>query len=375
MENLFMPLENNRPFLKCAFEGFAGDGKTFTAAQMAIGVHKLIGSIKPIAVVDTERAMDKLKFLFDAADIKVQTTTGRTLATVNQAIKACEDGFADILIIDSITHVWESYLQAYMDTPNQYGKTKHRLEFQDWGIIKPKWKKEFSEKFVQSNVHIIFTGRAGYSYEDEKDENGKRQIVKSGIKMKAENETQFEPDLLILMQKRQNFENDVTSIWREATILKDRTTVIDSKTFKNPTFEDFFPAIKQLLNGTISDVHGGEIPDKFEDFESKFSEKAKRISFLTGEIEGCFNVMGLSTGAKDKQFKAWTLDKIFGVKAIDNLPSVTLGLLENGHNQLKTYARKYADYLSQCLDSDTQPDPGEAAKMMQEVLKPELNFN
>ncbi len=36
MENLFRELENNRPFLKMAFEGFAGDGKTFTATQVAI---------------------------------------------------------------------------------------------------------------------------------------------------------------------------------------------------------------------------------------------------------------------------------------------------------------------------------------------------
>lgn len=39
---MFKKLENNRPFAKIAFEGFAGDGKSFTATQVAIGIHKLI---------------------------------------------------------------------------------------------------------------------------------------------------------------------------------------------------------------------------------------------------------------------------------------------------------------------------------------------
>jgi len=53
---MFKKLENNRPFLKMAFEGFAGDGKTYTATQIAIGVHKKIGSKKPVAIFDTEKA-------------------------------------------------------------------------------------------------------------------------------------------------------------------------------------------------------------------------------------------------------------------------------------------------------------------------------
>jgi hypothetical protein len=57
--DFFTDLENVRPFLKMAFEGFAGDGKTYTMAAVAIGLHKLIGSDKPIAVIDTERAMDE----------------------------------------------------------------------------------------------------------------------------------------------------------------------------------------------------------------------------------------------------------------------------------------------------------------------------
>lgn len=367
-QNLFFELENNKPFAKIAFEGFAGDGKTYTASELAIGIHKLIGSNKPIASVDTERAIDKLKFKFDDAGIKVMSTQGRTLATVTQAIKMCNEGFADILIIDSITHVWENFLQSYMEE-----KRRSTLQFQDWGIIKPKWKKEFSDVFVMANCHIIFTGRAGYEYESEIiQEEGKkdrREIHKSGIKMKAENETAFEPDILVLMEKVQNVIGDKKEIYRNATIIKDRTTKVDGKTFKNPSFNDFYPAIKILLDGTLKDVHGVELPDKFEDFELKFAVNSKRKNQVLSEIEGAFNIMQLGTSKEDKGLKAAILNKIFKVLSLEKAESLSVKDLENGLEIIKSFSDSYIEYLRNCLDSETKPDTKKIAELLEEEIK------
>lgn len=216
---MFKKLENNRPFLKLALEGFAGDGKTFTASQIGIGVHKLIKSDKPIALFDTEKAFKALKWKFDEEGIAtVVNDEERSLAALNAAIKWCEAGNADILIIDSITHVWEEFLRAYLNRPDKYGKEvkRNRLEFQDWGVLKPQWKELFSTPFVMAKCHIIFTGRAGYEYTDERnEETGKREIFKSGIKMKAETETAFEPDILVLMQKVQDLISEEKSVHRQ----------------------------------------------------------------------------------------------------------------------------------------------------------------
>ena len=283
---MFKKLENNRPFLKLALEGFAGDGKTYTASEIAIGVHKLIGSKKPIALFDTERALKALKWKFDDAAIEsVIEDEERSLLALNQSIKWCEDGNADILIIDSITHVWEEFLRAYMNRPDKNGNPtkRNRLEFQDWGVLKPQWKELFSTPFVMAKCHIIFTGRAGYEYTDEKNEDGKREIYKSGIKMKAETETAFEPDILVLMQKVTDLISEKKTIYREAMIVKDRTTQIDGKTFKNPIFENFYPAIKVLLDGTLCEVHGAIIFDMFEEF---YPEPSPRRGALhkTGDV-------------------------------------------------------------------------------------------
>lgn len=361
---MFKELENNRPFAKVAFEGFAGDGKSFTATQLAIGIHKLVNSNKPIAIFDTEKAFKALKPQFDTAGIKaVVNDENRSLEALNQAIKWCEDGNSDILIIDSITHVYESFIQAYMKSKN-----RTRLQFDDWGTIKPMWKDKFSTPFVQANVHIIFTGRAGYEYSDEKDENGKRQIFKSGIKMKAENETAFEPDILVLMEKDMDLLADKKTIVREATVLKDRTSLIDGKTFINPTFADFYPAIAQLLDGAIKEYAGKDIPDTFDDWESRFSRQNRQKDTIVSEIEGAFNLMKLGTSKEDKGLKSACLNKLFQVLSIEKLRELKVEQLQVGLDILKEFADKYNSYLSDCLDSQTAPDLKEIGNKLDECI-------
>jgi hypothetical protein len=373
MKLMFKDLENNRPFLKMALEGFAGDGKTFTATQIAIGVHKLINSTKPIALFDTEKAFKALKPSFDAAGIKaVVNDEQRSLAALSEAIKWCEEGNADILIIDSITHVWEEFMKAYLNRPDKHGKIIHRsrLEFQDWGIIKPKWKEEFSNPFVLAKCHIIFTGRAGYEYTDEKNEDGKREIFKSGIKMKAETETAFEPDILVLMQKKSDLISEDKKVWREAMIVKDRTNQIDGKTFRNPSFEEFYPAIKVLLDGTLRELHGVQIPDTFYEFENKFSEIGKEREILIAEIEGCFELMGLGTSKEDKQVKAWTLSQIYNVNSTEMLAKRSNDNIRMGLKILHDFADKYKTYFNICLDKDEDPKKEEVKNIMKSLLEP-----
>lgn len=370
---IFQKLENNRPFLKMALEGFAGDGKSRTAAEIAIGVYKLIHSTKPIAIFDTERAAKALLPLFDAEGIEALSSEARTLASLNEAIKWCEAGNSDILIIDSITHVWESFIEAFKAEKNRY-----TLQFQDWGIIKPKWKNEFSTPFVNANVHIIFTGRAGYEYEEEKVEqpNGsfKKEISKSGIKMKAETETAFEPDILILMSKISDVLGDVKTIFRTATVLKDRTDQIDGLTLnsdgklKGPSFDMFYPAIKQLLAGTVKQHTGGDIPDSFKEFEEKFSGIGRRKDTAIAEIEGAFELMQLGTSKEHKGLKSAILKKVFNVLSIEAVRQLSAERIEEGMDIIKDYANQYIAYMADCVEQTQTPDMAHVALLLDKTI-------
>lgn len=362
---MFTELENNKPFVKMAFNGFAGDGKSYTAAMVAIGIHKLIKSTKPIAVFDTERAYKNLKPTFDQDNIKVVTTQERSLASLNKAIQWASAGNTDILIIDSITHVYENFIEAYKNE-----KRRVQMQFQDWGIVKPKWKKEFSDPFVLANCHIIFTGRAGFEYETEVDEQtGKKEIYKSGIKMKAENETAFEPDILVLMEKVQKVLDDKKEVYRIGTVIKDRTTIIDGKSFKNPSFKDFLPAISQMLSGTLKELSSQSTPDTFDDIEDKFNTQNKQRKEAIAEIEGHFELMGLGTSKDDKQLKAAILNKVFKCTSIEKVENLRLMDVKKGASIIKSYASYYIDYLGDCASKGIKPEMATLSSMLDDVIE------
>lgn len=361
-------LSNTRPFAKIGIQGFAGDGKTYTAALIAVGIHKLIGSKKPIAIFDTERASKALIPLFDKNNIEVLVDEeNRSLAALNSVIAECENGAADILIIDSITHVYEEFMKAYMTE-----KRKTRLEFQDWGVIKPAWKTGFSNRYVQSPLHIIFTGRSGYEYENEVNaDTGKREIFKSGVKMKAENETAFEPDILIDMQKVK-IEKGVSrrTLKRLATIIKDRTNMIDGKEFENPTFKNFEPAIKVLLNGVLVVSQSEEIKDKFEDSDEKFYQQKAKKERLIEEINGSFNYMGLGTSVEHKRLKAAIFKKVFGTTTDATLSTKKLVEVELGAEAIQLFADDYLMYMTYCNENEIKvPDMAHIQGLLEAAIE------
>ena len=223
MKGFFEPLENTRPFLKMAFQGFQGSGKSHTSMLVACGLHDKINSKRPIAIYYTEGAgKGTMADFFQEKGKEAEIREGRTLADLSKAIDICEKGFSDILIIDSITHVWENFINAYMQKYN-----RRKLMFHDWNIIKPQWNREFSYPFIMSQLHIIFTGRAGNEYQHIEDEQGNLEIQKTGEKMKVGGDTAYEPDIVVSMDQERVFKNKQLYIKRRALILKDRSRRID----------------------------------------------------------------------------------------------------------------------------------------------------
>ena len=70
---MFQKAKNEQAYLKCAIQGFAGSGKSFSAAMIAIGLHSYINSKKPVMFMDTETGSDYLLKHFDGSRIPVMT--------------------------------------------------------------------------------------------------------------------------------------------------------------------------------------------------------------------------------------------------------------------------------------------------------------
>lgn len=333
-ETFFTPIQNNKPYLKIAAHGMAGSGKTYTLALIAVGLHKRINSQKPIVFFDTEESSKFLVPLFAKNGIQAVNKRSRSLADLKTTFQLCKDGYSDILLIDSISHVWENFLEAYKTKKN-----RTRLEFQDWGVIKPAWKNEFSDPFVRYPFHCLMTGRSGYEYESEiNDETKKREIYKSGVKMKVEGETAYEPDILLYMERFEHLLEDDKDIYRQATVLKDRSTLLDGKVFKNPSFEDFLPAVDSILTAPVASngQHEANASDLIKDEEDK-REWIRRKDIALEVIEGILVSAFPGQSAAEKKNKVDILEHAYGTKSWTAIKALPIEVIEGGHVKLRSY--------------------------------------
>jgi hypothetical protein len=121
--------------LTIALFGQAGAGKTFTALLLAEGLARHAG--KSVAVCDTEqgtafygqevpqRSVHPAAFDFDVLH-------SRSITEVLMAVKALDPARYGVLVVDSITHLWDACKAAYGGKLNRNGA----IPFNAWTAIK-----------------------------------------------------------------------------------------------------------------------------------------------------------------------------------------------------------------------------------------------
>jgi hypothetical protein len=349
MSKLLKKAKNEMAFAKLGMYGFEGSGKTYTASQFMIGLYGYLKEKKPCAFIDTETGSDFVLPLFKKAGIELLVAKTRSfkdlLDIIDEAEKECYG-----LIIDSLTHVWRDLMESYMKKLN-----RRKLYFQDWNQIKPEWHR-YSDKFVNSKLHVVACGRAGYNWDYFEAEDGSKELEKTSTKMKAEGEFTFEPSLVIEMERVPIVEEGkdkkgkttrkykVGAGWyRRAHVLKDRFDIIDGEQFDNPTFSDFEPFVKNLnLGGEHLGVEAErDSQELFEkDGSTEWSEKKKEVKIVLEEIEAELIARYPGHSGKDKVAKIALINHVFGTKSwtavcVKNSLSSLIDIL-NDEESLKT---------------------------------------
>jgi len=237
---LFKEAKPEMAFLKMGIYGEAGSGKTHTSAKVAIGLHRFIGSKKPIGFLDTETGSDFVLPMFEEAKVKLMVTKTRAFKDLLKGVDVAEEN-CSILIIDSITHFWNEMVDAYCDQHNIAN-----LTLRHWQPIKHTWR-EFTRRYIKSKLHVIMAGRAADKWEDVEDEEGVKELKKVGTKMRAETEISYEPSLLVEMEQARKSAKAGAGWINRAWIVKDRFNAINGCFFDYPGLESFLPHI-ELLN-------------------------------------------------------------------------------------------------------------------------------
>lgn len=244
-------------YLKAGFLGFAGSGKTHTAMLLAIGVRKHFKLTGPIAIFDTEDGSSYwAKRVREETGKDLLVAKSRALDDLLAVTQECIDGGVACLVIDSVTHVWREVCDAYLRERKEMQKrngwrVRDDLEFSDWSRIKGRWG-AWPDLYLSSPMHAIVCGRAGYEYSmEQNDETKKRELIKTGIKMRVEGEFGFEPSLLVEMQRdfvtdRKGALTEKRDVINRAVILKDRFGLIDGHSSEDPGFDFFAPHIRLL---------------------------------------------------------------------------------------------------------------------------------
>ena len=336
--SMLKPATNKMAYAKVGIYGDAGSGKTVTASKMAIGLHQLIGSTRPVVFFDTEPAASFVLPLFKAAGIELLVADeSRALCDLMGFMDEAEQ-VSDIAIIDSISHVWRDAQESYIKKINDIREAKARqnnwkfkpinqIEFQDWRHIKGEWAK-FTDRYLSSKMHCFVLGRAGTVYEyQENDRNGKKELISTGTKMATEKELGYEPSLLIEMSKV--IGKDAPLVNR-AFIEKDRNVAnpLTGRMFDFPSFENFQQHFEFLnLGGDhFNSMDARDSRDMYQETgEDSFSHEKRQREIQCEELKSTLIEYGLDGQDKEGKKKRNALLKQFfdtgSYTAIENMNS------------------------------------------------------
>lgn len=339
---LLQKLGTGQGYLKAGILGFPKAGKTFTAIELAIGTRNHLGEQGPIAMFDTEGGSEYIhKRVREATGIDLMGIRSRSFDDLLAVGEECVTEGVSVLVVDSVTHIWRELCDAYLKKVNdglraRKFRTRQKLEFQDWNGVKSLWGK-WTDFYLNSKVHIVICGRAGFEYDMETNqETGRKELIKTGTKMKVESEFGFEPSLLIEMEREKNMDGLLV---HRATIIGDRFNIIDGAQCDNPTFDFFRPHIDMLIPGAhapIDTAIKSDIPMD-EEGDVDYQQERKKRAICCEEIQGLLVSAFPGQSADEKKAKADALEAVFASRSWTRIESTPSYQLELGVGRMKEY--------------------------------------
>lgn len=245
--------------LKLALYGPAGSGKTFTSLLLAEG----LSAGKKVALVDTEagsafyaQTVPAREHHPQAFDFEVLST--RSVTEVLAAISTLEPAEYGVLVIDSITHLWDRCL----DIPASQRTRQGTIPFPMWAAIKKPYR-ALMDELLRSPLHVLICGRQAVDYGVDETTGA---VTSRGYRLRAEGETGYEPDVLLRLEQRRVKGNPRAV--PTAVVEKDRTGVLAGRTIAWPNFENIAQPLLGLLSPPATNASANYLA-RIEAAESK----------------------------------------------------------------------------------------------------------
>jgi len=211
---MFQQARKSQTKLRLAVEGPAGSGKTYTALLIAKG----LGG--PICLIDTEYG--KASLYADRFNFQTSILEAFTIDDYVREMQAAE-GQCSVLIIDSLSHAWESLCAQNDDLAR---KSFSGNTWAAWSKNKPR-QRDFMRRILAFPGHVIATMRTRTEWTLQDDGKGRQKPVRVGLAPKQEDGLEYEFSLVAQMTPE-----------HQLIFLKDGTGTFQDKTIDCPG-EDF----------------------------------------------------------------------------------------------------------------------------------------
>lgn len=333
-------------FLKIGFFGATGTGKTWTATKVLSQFIAEYAKGFQLAMFDTEPSAGYVAPMVKEITGKdLLAVHSRNFADLMDFTNQVRDNGKLVAILDSATHPWRSLMADYLDVKRSRvasangNKDNVRLSLKDWGPIKDTWS-AFSQAYCYDPVHWCINGREGDVWETVTDEEGNENIEKTGVKMKTEVETGYEPSILVQMKLRDGK--------HYANVVKDRFGVLTGKiSGPEPDIEFFRPYIDKLnLGGSHTKMENRNFAIKDSGGQSYEAILARRNGLLENiKDDIVLAIPGMS--ADDKKNKVKALRDSFGTSSWTELEKdskkFSIDSLELGREKLKSILKELSN--------------------------------
>ena len=300
--------KRKRVRLKIGIASAAGGGKTLGSLLLAYGiVRNMYPEISDeevwdkIAMIDTENGSgelysDRVKEGVHIGEYGVVTLEPPYESKKYiEAINLCKQSGIEVIIVDSLTHLWSGEGGALDKQANIAKRTGNG--FTSWKEPKKEFRSVI-DKILQTDAHFIVTMRSKADYVQEKDGNGRTSIRKVGMNPIVMDGVDYEFSVV--------FDIDTEHV---ATASKDRTGLFDGRYMK------LSPDVGKSLIDWVN-----ESPEKSE--PAKIINEVNTVSLedLIFEIKSLF-AQKIEEG-KDKEYLYSIVTKYHNSKNFTTLKDV-----------------------------------------------------
>lgn len=200
---------SNKP-LKLGMKGPSGCGKTYSALRFAVG---LVQKGKRVVLIDTQWGQSEMydqAFDFDVICISSESTGAQYQEAMEAILKVGNHG---VVIIDSLSHDWESVISDEAKIPSENMKS--------WSVAKQQTGHTAFLKYLWGYpFDVICTIRCDESFEIGRDERGKITKRKVGFKPIQQPRIEYDFDIVFDIEPdthiatAQEFGKNHTPLWQ-----------------------------------------------------------------------------------------------------------------------------------------------------------------